>query len=148
MHQIALLEVPKKKKVRVDKQIENLAYVFTLPIVSAGPWNHVPEKVRQSITLERMFFLMREKNDWKKFREEATDVEAMWYLSSASMEAPLCHEWVQVYMWLFRNWCRMWQPEVPDFVANEPEELDPYLRTEYLNPLKQKIRRAQFRRLK
>jgi hypothetical protein len=68
--------------------------------------------------------------------ELATELEALGYISTASLEAPLSREWAQIMFWLSDRVLHRWNL-VPDTQSiwemlgyEKPIQLDPYLETE------------------
>lgn len=97
-----------------DKNINQILQIISRPIIVMPGYEDlkIPEDIKSQIMTERMILGMQK-------IETATDTETMWYLSSASLIAPLDHEWTQYYMHLFRLWCDKTNRELPDFVADE-----------------------------
>jgi hypothetical protein len=82
----------------LDKGIRNIVGCLTDPIiVMPGGWGEdIPGWMREAITIERLIAA-------KNGIETATDAEATWYLSSASLVAPLDHDWAQIYLYVARK---------------------------------------------
>lgn len=99
--------MPKEKtgtasRFSLDKGIDNLVGALCDPIiVHQCGWatrDMIPEWLRNRITLDRMIELMVAH---KEGREPiGTDSEALAYLIPASMEAPMGHDWSQIYLYL------------------------------------------------
>jgi hypothetical protein len=70
--------------------------VFTAPIVLyPSDWQDtLPDWIKSEVTLQRLIRLMKG-NDGL-----ATDVEALAYMYPRTLEAPLDHDWTQIYMYL------------------------------------------------
>ena len=86
----------------LDKGIDNLVGALCDPIIvhrcGWGTRDMIPEWLRNRITLDRMLELMVAH---KEGREPiGTDSEALAYLIPASMEAPMGHDWTQIYLYL------------------------------------------------
>ena len=79
----------------VEKQIDALVGALTDPIIVHDPGWPVPERLKGEIQVARLAQLL------KKEEGVATDVEALAYLSNASMVAPMATEWVNIYMYVF-----------------------------------------------
>ena len=79
----------------VEKQIDNLVGALTDPIIVYDPGWEVPERLKGEIKLARLAQLM------KKEEGVATDVEALAYLSNASLVAPMRTEWSNIYFYVF-----------------------------------------------
>jgi hypothetical protein len=107
------------------------------------PGQEYPKLIKDRLIESRLLQLMRNAED---FREFATDDEAMGYISSASMPAPLDNDWVDIYQHLFLKWQKETnQPQLPDFpkqkqLTKEQEEM--------LKQLKRSIRKTQWRQFK
>jgi hypothetical protein len=76
------------------KRLDELVYALTDPvIVHRSPWaDMLPEWVRGQIKMERLAALM------KGDPGMATDAEAMAYIYPASLDAPLDHDWTEIYL--------------------------------------------------
>ena len=82
-----------------DAWIGDLVGVFTDPIiVTPGGWGEtLPETLKAAVTLERLLENMRSS---KEGNPTATDAEAACYLYTASLEAPLGHDWTEIYLYV------------------------------------------------
>lgn len=92
---------------RVDDLIKSLAEVFTLPIVVWPGFEDedaVPSWMIERVRVERMIQHMKAvQGDWGAL-EEATDVEALIYLYTASLAQPLDEGWRRIYFHLARKY--------------------------------------------
>lgn len=118
-----------------ERVIEEIIGMFRDPVVlyPGGREDRVPSKLWEMITTERMLQQMKAKG--KKI-DEATDAEAMAYLYSASLVAPMGNEWAKIYIWLGRDLL----PNGAEDMA--PKELTPQ-EAIYLKDLKQWIQRRK-----
>ncbi len=91
--------MPKTEKI-VEKQIDDVVGALTDPIiVMPGGWGDtLPEWIKTRITLERLAENMKELHGEQP---TGTDAEAMAYLNTASLTAPMRTEWVNIYMYVF-----------------------------------------------
>ena len=80
---------------------------LTRPIVLHPQWMEIPEILKKEI--ERQRALQVQNNE----EGEATDAEALAYLYSASLAAPLRSEYVRIYLYLFRRTMRRLGIEPP-----------------------------------
>jgi hypothetical protein len=96
--------MPKREKI-VEKGIDDMVGALTDPIIVYEPGWGVPEKLKGEIKLARLAQLIKHEEG------VATDVEAMAYLSNASLVAPMRTEWANVYMYLFTRWMGDKTPE-------------------------------------
>ncbi len=83
----------------MEKGISEIVGVFTDPIIAwPGGWmDTIPEKVKGQITIERLVMCMRVN---KGEEPTGTDAEALAYIYPRTMEAPLDHDWTQIYLYL------------------------------------------------
>jgi len=109
-------------------------------VVWQGYEDYVPESLRGRVLMERLVQVYR----WASSMgadgdslEEATDVEALIYLHTASLAVPLDRHWCKVFFYLARKY---FVDEV-DFLK-EYGELDAY-ESQLLRELKEWIRRVQ-----
>jgi len=102
---------------QVEKGISEIVGVFTDPIlVFPGGWGDtLPEWLKQAITLERLAMNMRA---FKGEEMTGTDTEACAYLYTASLTAPLDHDWTQIYFYIATQTYRRWgKNEMPGDIA-------------------------------
>jgi len=105
MLDLAALPVEKTEKTTrfsLDKSIDNMVGSLCDPIIMHKcAWatrDMIPEWLRTRITLDRMIELMLAS---KEGREPiGTNSEALAYMIPASMEAPMGHDWAQIYLHL------------------------------------------------
>jgi len=85
--------------VKEDKWIDELVGVFSDPIiVMPGGWGDtLPDWIRPAITQERLIANMEAA---KTGVMTGTDAEACAYLYTASLEAPMDHDWSQIYLYI------------------------------------------------
>ena len=77
--------------------VDRMLYVLKAPIiVFKGQEDTVTEEMKTKANLERLSQNIRDSE-----KEECTDYEAMLYISSASLVAPMSHEWAVLYTHLF-----------------------------------------------
>jgi len=92
----------KATRFSLDKGIDNLVGSLCDPIiVHQGSWatpDMIPEWLRTQITLDRMIELMVANKEGRD--PIGTNSEALAYLIPASMEAPMGHDWTQIYLHL------------------------------------------------
>ena len=134
------LETVKSKKEKQDnissreaeRKMEELAYVFTDRIVlHRSPWaSSLPDWVRGHIITERLIALMKGEAGM------ATDAEAMAYIYPASMDAPLDHDWSEIYLYVATRTMELAGKTIPANVR--VDSLDSY-RMGMLNHLKRWI---------
>ena len=84
---------------KVDGWISDLVGTFTDPIiVMPGGWGDtLPSWIREEITVERMFENMQ---SLKGEESLAADAEVVAYLYTASLEAPMDSDWVEIYLYM------------------------------------------------
>ena len=128
----------------IEKGISDIVGVFTDPIlVMPGGWGDtLPDWLKQAITLERLIENMKA---LKGEEMTGTDAEACAYLYTASLEAPMDHDWTQIYLYIAgKTYARHNGNQVPDDI--QVESLNNYRMTE-LNRLKSWLyrKRAQVR---
>lgn len=102
---------------QLEKGIGEIVGVFFDPIiVFPGGWGDtLPEWLKETITLERLVMNM------KALRGEemtGTDAEAVAYLMTASLTAPMGEDWTQIYLYLAGKVCRQWKKvELPSDIV-------------------------------
>ncbi len=92
-----------------DKWIEDITGALFDPIiVMPGGWGDtLPENIRKEIPLHRLIANMEA---LKTGKMTATDVEAMAYLYTASLVAPMLHDWTQIYLYVATKFLDRHQP--------------------------------------
>ena len=98
----------------VNSMIDDLVGTLTDPIiVYPGGWgDSLPDWLKNAITLERLAENMKET---KGEQPAGTDAEACAYLNTASLTAPMDHDWSQIYLYVASKTYRRWhKSEMPD----------------------------------
>jgi hypothetical protein len=92
----------KKPAFSLDKAIDNIVGTFCDSIIvhrcAWGTADMIPEWLRQRITLDRLIEQMVANKEGRDVM--GTDSEALAYLIPASLEAPMGHDWSQIYLYL------------------------------------------------
>ena len=117
----------------VEKGISEIVGVFTDPIlVFPGGWGDtLPQWLKNAITLERLEMNMKA---LKGEEITGTDAEACAYLYTASLTAPMDHDWSQIYLYVAsKTYARNKGNQVPEDI--QVESLNDYQLRE-LNRLK------------
>ena len=131
-------ERPRRSQRREEEQfVDQFMYLLTGPhLAYPGYEDTLPR--RDEITLQRLL------HGKEIFEEEmATEFEAMLYLSTASLSAPMTHDWFAIYMWLFNRW----KPEAAEDMDIGVEVLDPN-QVEELNRFRRWMFRTQMNHVK
>ncbi len=83
----------------LEKGISEIVGVFCDPIiVMPGGWGDtLPDWIKEAITLERLIENIR---TLKGEEMTGTDAEACAYLYTASLDAPMGHDWSQIYLYV------------------------------------------------
>jgi len=86
----------------IQAMISDIIGIFKNPIILyPGGWEDtLPPRMYEEITMQRFVQQMKAKG---KPIEESTDAEALAYLYSAVLVAPMSHEWANIYVWLGRD---------------------------------------------
>lgn len=99
------------------QMFEALADVFSRSIIGHTGWaDSITEEQKQRIQIERL----KQIKETKGKIDMATDYEAMIYLSTASLTAPLSRMWQQIYFYLFKKF----YPDKSDFIPDYEAKLD------------------------
>ncbi len=122
-------------KKEIESMISDIMGIFRNPIIlyPSGWMDTLPDRLRNEITMERFLQQMKAKG---KPIDEATDAEALAYIYSAVLVAPMDSEWTNIYLWLGR-----------DYGMPDPERMTPKKLTsdeeKMLSDLKRWIYRRQ-----
>ncbi len=85
---------------KTERWIGNLVAAICDPIiVCPGGWGEdIPDDLKTKITTERLIENIIASKEGREIT--ATDAETAWYLSSASLCAPLDHDWAEIYLYV------------------------------------------------
>lgn len=131
---------------KTERWISDIVGALTDPIiVMPGGWGDtLPEWIKNAITLERLVMNMLA---LKGEKMTATDAEACAYLYTASLTAPMGHDWTQIYLYVASKVYKGWRSkdsgvEVPEDIRVESLTKD---QEENLNRLRDWIYRTRTR---
>ena len=97
--------------------MDDMMYVLTAPIVTLPQYtDSIQDQHRERVQMER---LLQAKVLIET--ERCTLFECNLYLSCASFEHPLSHEWAQIYMWCFQQ---SFPEQAPQIMTEGPVQLD------------------------
>jgi len=98
---------------KTPKWISQTCWAINGPNISMPGYTDMrpPDNIMAEISIGRM--LMVASN-----QEKACEAETMWYVSTASLTAPLDKDWYEIYMWLFN---RVMKDKVPDDLKFEKD---------------------------
>ena len=101
----------------VDRKFKRLAKALTSPIIAfRGGEGYVTEDMVFKVRIYRLKALMES----RELKDEATDYEAMVYLSTASLCQPLSRVWLNIYFHLFSKF----YPEQAKEIGINPHTLN------------------------
>ena len=102
----------------IENGISDIAGVFTDPIIAyPSPWkDDIPQWVKDRIILERLVMNMRALQGESP---TGTDAEALAYLMPAALEAPMDHDWTEIYLYISTTVCTTAGKEVPEDIRRE-----------------------------
>lgn len=103
------------KRFNLDKSIEELVGALCDSIIAfPSPWmDTIPDNLKKEVPLARMLLLMQYNSGIIEYMT-ATDVEALIYLYPRSLEAPMGHDWTEIYIHLGALVCGGMGRKVPD----------------------------------
>ena len=112
----------KEGKLNTGDWVEDMVEVFTAPLIvyPSGWEDTLPDWIKSEVTLQR---LMKGDNGL------ATDVETLAYMYPRILEAPLDHDWIQIYMYLATRLSGK-EAEIPADI--KMERLDPCLESKLI----------------
>jgi hypothetical protein len=130
-----------------DLSQDHLRYMAGPLVVHKSLWSEtLPTWVRKAVYKDRLEQILTETENGVT-GDLATPTEVMAYMYAASLDAPLSHEWTNIYLWCsnyaltkhkrFSEGQTYW-----DRIGVEPITLSDYERKEYLNQLQRDIRRT------
>lgn len=118
----AIEPAEKKPRERLEEDwISDIVGTFYDPIiVSPGGWGDtLPPWVKNAITLERLEMNIRMT---RGEQPTGTDCEAMAYLYTRSLEAPMGHDWGQIYLYIASKCYERWS-KLHGFENTLPEDI-------------------------
>lgn len=95
-----------------DKCFDTLIWAITGPVIVMPGYTDmaIPDKVRERMRIERLILAARQEN-------MASEAETMWYISIASLVAPLDRDWCEIFFYLTRKYMLSLNVDPPDFIA-------------------------------
>ena len=129
-----------EKKI-MDGFAERMTFALTAPLVAHPSWMDIitPEQKMKA----QMYRLAKVKDGEED--EQATDFEAMLWLSTASLNAPLGRNAYNIYAFLFR---KFYPDQAKEIFQHDGKVLDRYIEQPLLRELKRKIYNSQRKALK
>ena len=102
----------------IENGISDIAGVFTDPIIAyPSPWkDDIPQWIKDRIILERLIMNMR---TLQGEQPTGTDAEALAYLMPTALEAPMDHDWTEIYLYISNKVCTAAGMEVPEDIRKE-----------------------------
>jgi hypothetical protein len=109
-------------KGKIDKFTNIMMWAISGPIiVSPGGWgDDLPDTIKSDLAVNRLVTAM-EISKTPEVTPMAPEIEAMWFLSTASLECPLDRDWTEIYMMLTRRWMQSKGKDIPEFLVNATE---------------------------
>ena len=131
---------PTREERGSEKFVLQMMYLLQAPMMGMPMWLDTLAQHKDEITMQRLLHGMEIFNSQK-----CTEFEAMLYISTASLEYALNHDWAEIYMYLFKKW----SPEKAKAAGIEPpDELSRYPQQKDLNKLRHWIFRNQMNHLR
>ena len=133
---------------RGDKEeaqfVDQVMYLLTAPYIT-WPGQESIYQMGDNKTQARLQRLARHKEIFEN--QECTEFKVMLYISTATLEHPISHDWYIVYGWLFKRHNLAAAADI--FEEHEiPEELHSYPQKENLARLRKWLFRAQMNHLR
>lgn len=135
-----VLPTPEEKKV-MDRYAERMTFALTAPMIVHPVWRSIITDKQK--TKAMMYRLAKVKGEDD---EQATDYEAMLWLSTASLDAPLDRDAFNIYAYVFRKFYTEQANEI--FSEHEGRHLDQHMEAPLLIRLKRDIYKSQKKALK
>lgn len=137
-----LRKLNKREKAQVDKGLNVTVWAISGPIIVWPGYQDmsIPGPVKRSITFERLLLAA-------KGEHMASEAETMWYISCASLIAPLDHHWCNIFLYLTRKWMISRKEPLPDFLQKQVV-LENYMEERPLHELRCWLFRKSFEEVK
>ena len=99
------------KNTKTDRCFDTLIWAIMGPIIVMPGYTDmpIPDKVKERIRIERLILAARQES-------MASEAEAMWYISTASLVAPLDRDWCDIFFYLTRKYIQILNLDYPDFL--------------------------------
>lgn len=137
--QQTLLEVsptsaPKQDRYTADQGMFDLMDALTAPILThAATWKDcLPDRVLNIVTMARMASLLKKER-------MATLPEVLLFMMTRTFEAPMGHEWTEIYLHVSCTVCQQWFNEDHWDQVHAKKELGEYELKQHLLPLRRWI---------
>ena len=103
-----------------DWVVDSIMYCLLAPFIGYPGWEEVVSRHKDRIILTRLGHGLEIAET-----QQATEFETMLYLSSASLAAPMDHDWAEIYFHLFHR-CYPNQPAAEDIPNRElrPDQVE------------------------
>ena len=136
-----------KQEKEKDDWIGDLAGAICDPIIvfPSGGWeNSIPEWVFPDIKMQRLLDLIERHREMDGAEPMASDLEVMAYMYPLSLEAPLGHDWTEIYLYVATQAMKRRHPpvEVPGDIKRDSLTDD---QERQLNELKRWLYRARIK---
>ncbi len=133
---------PKAKRRKTETWMARMMWALSGPIIVMPGYQTmpIPEDVRSQISMERLLLLAKDES-------LSSEAEAMWYISTASLVAPLSLNWVNIQLYLCRKWMLKLNKPLPDFLQQQIN-LEPYMEEETLHRLRSWLFKRSFEHLR
>ena len=101
---------------RINKQFNTLIWALMGPLLVMPGYTDmpIPDNIKHRISIERLLLVAKQE-------PMASEVETMWYLSTASLRAPLGRDWVDIFLYLTRKFMLAQHKELLDFLREQIE---------------------------
>jgi len=134
---------PRRRGNREKNQfVDQMMYLLTAPFIT-WPGQEGIYELTDNRTTAKLERLVHQKEIFEN--QEATEFEAMLYISTVTLERPIGHDWTEIYMYLFKRW----SPEkaaAADIAG--PDELNKYPQQDDLVRLRKLVFMRQMNHIK
>lgn len=110
----AVEEKPTPMRPKERKYVNLLMWAITGPIIVMPGYTDmpIPDNIRKRISIERLLLIAKQE-------PMASEAETMWYISTATLKAPIGRDWIDIFMYLTRKYMLSLNKELPDFLQNQ-----------------------------
>lgn len=107
-------EKPAPMSAREKRLFDPIIWAITGPIIVMPGYTDmsIPDKVMERIRIERLIIAATQE-------KMASEAETMWYISTATLRAPIGRDWTDIFMYLTRKYIKTLKMDPPDFLENQ-----------------------------
>ena len=107
-------EKPAPMSANEKRLFDPIIWAISGPIIVMPGYTdmRIPDKVLERIRIERLLIAATQE-------KMASEAETMWYISTATLRAPIGRDWTDIFMYLTRKYIQALKIDPPEFLENQ-----------------------------